>query len=420
MLSMKSTFCLPLALALATAAVAQDDLRDVIELNNGRTVRGRVVAPFAAGELVVLQGGKRTRVERRDITAIRLVADDVRDFFERRVRHQNSPRALRYLVDWAVDHHLEGLAKLQALELLLQDDSDERLHELLGHKRRGSEWRWPHDGKFVTFDKLKEAMRDEPLELAGERFRLRCDAGLLTNVRALFDLEQLGVAWFDRFGKALDCKEVLEPITVRTWRGVDDFPKWGFRPEAYFEPPPHGDEGRTFYAGPTPTRPERLFFVGTQGLLHRSLIGEVNQQDRRDRTCPWLEVGLGMHMQDLMQGPAGFAVAGEPRQQDRKALQAIARSYRLTHLVHLPMYGSFYLTSDGATAANWDAATMFVAFLLRDDNKPKTREAFFRYARAALAEGQGDSSSAFDRLMGRPIEQFEEPWRKWLHELAGF
>ncbi|MFN3242000.1 MAG: hypothetical protein ACE37K_10845 [Planctomycetota bacterium] len=411
---------LPCLLALGTPSrgVAQDDVRDRVTLATGKVVEGRVATPFALDELLILTGGKRTRVPIDKVAELDTVAAKVVAFFERRHRHQNSRRALRYLVDWADDHDLPGLARLQAMELVLQDDGDERMHEFLGHRQRGKQWQWPVGSRWLTRDKLAESLSKKPMRLHGERFALTCDAGLLTNVRALFDLEYLAVVWFERFGKDLDLHEVLDPIEVRTFRNVDEFPKWGFRPRPYFEPPPHSDVGRTFYSGPAPERPDDLFFLGTQGLLYRTMIGEVNRQNSRDRVCAWLEVGFGMHMQNVMQGPAGFATPGAPQKLDLVALRALGRGYRLTHLVHLPMYASFYLTDDTSTATNWAAATMFVTWLLDPKNPQQTRSAFFAYTRAALRDRMGDSSTAFDRIMGKPIEQFDAPWHAWLNQLA--
>lgn len=405
---------------VAMQARAQDDLRDKLVLQNGRVLTGRVVQPFATEELVVLQGGKRVRVPPAEVLEKDLVGDRVREFFARRLRHRNSPRAQRYLVDWAEENGLPGLARTLAMLLVLEDDSDEALHQLLGHKKTSKGWQWPLDGKFYPFDKFEAALPKQTLRVVGERFAIRCDAGLDVNLRALLDLEHLGVVWMDRFGNDLELAEVLQPIEVRTYRNVDEFPKWGFRPRPYYEPPPHDDLARTFFSGPQPTRPDDLFFVGTGGLLYRTMIGQSDRQDRRDRVCAWLEIGLAMHMQNTMQGDAGFAAPGPTRAEDLKALQALGRSYRLTHLVHLPMYASFYLTDDTPTATNWAAATMFVTWLLREDNQPDTRAAFLRYVKAALAQRQGDSSSTFDKEMGRPIERFDEPWRAWLEQRAGF
>ncbi|MFY9344023.1 MAG: hypothetical protein WAT39_16155 [Planctomycetota bacterium] len=407
------------ALVAVSAASAQDDLRDTITRSDGRIVTGRVVEPFATDEITVLQGGKRVRIPKKDIAAMDLVGDRVQAFCERRVRQKDSPKAQQFLIDQAAQLGLPGLARLQAMWLALRDD-DEKAHQFLGHKQADKGWLWEHDGKRYQRDQLDLALARQPMRLVGERFALRCNAGLLTNVQALLDLEHCGVVWFARFGKELGAREVLAPIEVVAHRNGDEFPKWGFRPLPYFVPAPHGDEARTFYAGPAPQRPERLFFVGTQGLLYRSLIGEVDRGNDRDRVCAWLEVGLGMWMEHTMQGPAGFAAPGAFKAQDVQALSALGRGYRLTHLLHLPMYGSFYLTDDTATATNWSAATMFVAWLLEPGNQPTTREPFLEFVRAALKERKGDSSSAFDKIMGQRVEQLDEPWRAWLNKKAGF
>ena len=407
-----------LTLVLAAGAAAQDDLRDRVTRRDGRVVTGRVAEPWSGGELVVLQGGKRVRVAAADVAALELVGERVRAFCERRVRMQSSVRAQQLLIEQAAADGLGNLARLQATWLAARHD-DERAHTFLGHERGANGWLWPHAGRKLTREQLDAALAQDPMVLRGERFTLRCDAGLATNVEALLDLEHLGAVWYARLGRELGLREVLEPIPVVAHRSDERFPKWGFRPLPYYVPPPHGDEARTYYAGAQPVRPERLFFVGTQGLIYRSLAGEVDRGDERDRVCAWLEVGLGMWMERTMQGPAGFAAPGPPRAHDAQAFVALGRGYRLTHLLHLPMYGSFYLADDHATAVNWSAAEMFVAWLLDESNRPETRAPFLRFVRAALRERKGDSSSAFDRTMGRRVEDLDAPWRAWLAKTSG-
>jgi hypothetical protein len=257
-----------------------------------------------------------------------------------------------------------------------------------------------------------------PIALAGERFRLRSESGLRASIDALFDLEQLGVWWIDTYGAALHLDEVLQPVDVHVHRDATSFPKWGFRPIPYYVPEPHGDVAHTLWTGTAP-RPRDLFFVGTQGLLYRTLIGNLASRDERDRACAWLEIGLPMLAETQFGGDAGFAVAGEPRALDLQALQALSRDYQLTHLLHLPMYGGFYLMDDTPTAINWSAAATFVQFLLRPDNSPDTRAPFLSFVRASLGERKGDSSTLFDSVMGRRVETFEAPFRRWLEKLAG-
>ncbi|MAD33229.1 MAG: hypothetical protein CMJ88_05675 [Planctomycetes bacterium] len=406
-------------LCTAGLLAAQDDTRDALILNDGSVLRGRVATPYDPEEILILNGGRRTRALREDVASTDTVAARIAAFFELRLRYRRSPRALRYLVDWAESRQLHDLARLQATELVLVDDDDSAMHDFLGHRRRRKQWLWQHDGKWRTREDIDDAMLKRPLRLQGERFALSCDAGALTNVRALFDLERLAVAWFERFGRELELREVLEPIEVRTYKDAETFPKWGFRPRPYFEPPPHNNVARTFYSGPAPQRPDLLFFVGVQGLLYRSMIGEANRQDNRSRVCAWLEIGLGMHMERMMRGDAGFAAPGSTAPEDLVALRALGRGYKLTHLVHLPMYASFYLTQATSTETNWAAAEMFVTWLLDGAAGHDLRDPFLRYLAAALRDRKGDSSSAFDRIVGTPIERLEEPWLDWLNELAG-
>jgi hypothetical protein len=381
---------------------------------------GRVVDPRARDEIVLLQGGKRVRMPRTEVANMDLVGDRVREFCERRVRMKDSARAQWFLVEWAQAKGLPGLARAQAMLLALDSPDHAQAHEFLGHRKSPKGWLWEHDGRGLLLEQLEEALAKSPMRIAGERFAVRCDANLRMATAALLDLERLGAFWFERFGADLPLREVVDPIEIVVHRSVDSFPKWGFRSLPYWSPPPHEDAGHTFCAGPSPVRPQQLFFVGAHALLYRTMIGEVDPRDQRDRVCAWLEIGLSMHLDSMMEGPAGFAAPGKARAQDLQALQALGRTYRLTHLLHLPMYSGFYLMDDAATAINWSAAAMFVAWLLAEDNDPPTRTPFLLFVTKALAERKGDSSSAFDQCMGRRVETLEEPWLAWLGKQAGY
>ncbi|MCA8948245.1 MAG: hypothetical protein KDE27_02010 [Planctomycetes bacterium] len=413
-----------LAALTAATATAQDDLRDRVVLVRGRldkdnpVVKGRVLVPTAGDELLVLQGGKRVRIPRAEIESLDLVGDRIREFCKRRTQLAGSARGQWFLVQWAESHELPGLARAQATLLALDDDNHAEAHEFLGHRQSGNRWLWPFEGRHLTLDKLEQAAEKKAFELVGERFAVRCDGRIRAAVAALLDLETLGVEFYERFGEPLRLEETLVPCLVDIKYSTTSFEKWGFRPLPYYKPPPHGDVARTFYAGVAPTRPERLFYVGTEALLYHALIGEVDRQSDRDRVCAWLEVGLGMVMENLMGGPAGFAAAGNGQRTDVQALQALDRQFRVSSLLHLPMYGGFYLVDDTPTAIHWASAAMFVTWLLEEGNQPPTRTSFLAFVRKALGEKKGDSSSLFDEVMGRRIEELEEPWSRWLVKQA--
>lgn len=415
--SLRHTSLLAALVLATTTAPAQGDLRDVITLNSGKQVTGRVTSPFALEQLLVMQGGKRIRVDRDDIKEVNLVAARIEEFLQRRAQLADKPAAQALLIEWADAHSLPNLAQLHAMHVCLRTD-DEKAHQRLKHRRRGDQWLWPHDDRWLTLSQLEQSLAEKPMTLSGERFVLRTDGNLVAGVAALFDLERLGVFWFAEFGEALQLDEVLDPVVVHTTYAVNDFAKWGFRPLPYYVPAPHGDVARTFFATPMQPRPQRLFFTGAQGLLYRSLIGQSNARDDRDRVCAWLEIGLPMHAELSMQGEAGFAEPSEPLAADLHASQTLTRELDLPRLLQQPMYGGYYLVDDAASRTLWSTATSFTQFLLQKDNLPDTRTRFLAHIRAALGDKRGDTSSLFEGDMGRRIEQFEEPFRAWLQKVA--
>jgi hypothetical protein len=414
---MRHLLWLPFAL-LASAVAAQADQRDRIHVADGSIVTGRIVDPFAPSVWTIDTGDRRIRVARSEVLTSDLVADRLAAWLERRRQLGDAPKAQAYLIDAAARDGLPGLATLQALWVALHDDDNAHAHRWLGHERGKDGWLWPSDGRQLTRAAFERALPERPLRLVGERFALAADRDLAAAVATLFDLEALGVAFRSRFGRDLQLREVLTPITVELHRDAASFPKWGFRPRPFYVPPPWGDVVRTWFATPSSLRPERLFFVGTEALLYRMLIGEVSRQDERDRACAWLEIGLGMQMELSMQGPPGFAGDGPLRGADLQALQALNRSSKLTHLLRLPMYGGFYLEDDADSASHWATATMLTTWLVSADNQPDTRGPFLGFCREALGAKKGDSSSVFDRCMGRPIEALEAPFTAWLRQVA--
>src|SRR5262249_3995700 len=138
-------------------------------------------------------------------------------------------RAQWILVEWATARGLVNFAHLQAMQIALDTD-DERAHAYLGHRQRSKRWQWEHVGKWLTKEQLLTAIVREQIVLPGERYRVRTHGGLGAGIAALFDLEQLGVWWFDTFGADLLLHEILDPVEVFAHRDATSFPKWGFRP----------------------------------------------------------------------------------------------------------------------------------------------------------------------------------------------
>lgn len=416
---MRERITLALAtLVVATGVAAQQDLRDTIVRSGGSVVRGRVATPFAADEVVVMQGSRRIRVPIADVASMDLVNDRLREMMRRRLALRANANAQWQLVEWAQAIGLPAMARLQAMVLALgPDGGDARAHAWLGNRSERGTWMWRHDDRWLTFDELVAAAARTPLELRSEHFVLRLDGGIRESALCMFDLETLYLWWFDRYGKELGLQEALEPVVVRTYSTPTAFPRWGAEPRAHYVPPPHGDEARVFHADGS-GRPEDLFAIATEALLHRTLAGSARMDTDRDRLCAWLEVGLGGWAAFHLRGMNGWAAAGEPAGLDIDALQALGGGFTLTNLVHTPAYEGFHLQDDAATAVRWSASRMLVAWLMDPDAEPSRTDALLRFAREALALGKGDSSSALDACLGTPIESLDGPWRQWLLQRA--
>ncbi|GAB4148841.1 MAG: hypothetical protein Fur0037_17140 [Planctomycetota bacterium] len=396
---------------------AGKDLRDRVVLRSGKELRGRVLSLPGADPLLLVQGGKRIRVPKAELSSVDTVEGRLREFLRLRAERAGNQRAEWILAEWARSRGLDAMARLAALSILMRDDAHGDAHAFLGHRNQKGIWLWPRGGEWLPRERLLAELADHPLEIRSEHFATRVSAGLQQGVSALFDLERLYGFWFEQYGEALALQHVAEPMRIDFWPNRDSFPRWGQRPLPYYTPDPFGDLARSFHG--EGERPELLFFAGTQCILYHAMAGNPRMAHERDRLCPWLEIGLGMLAESVMKGPPGRAEPGPPRRQNVLAMQALGRSHELGNLTHLPLYEGFYQTDDTASAVAWSESAMFVAFLLDPSNDPPTRERFLDFARQAIGERKGDSSTLFDRALGRRIEEFEKPFADWLSRKAG-
>lgn len=411
-----------LSLSTITQAAAQDDLRDQVELKNGRTLKGRVRTPFATDELLVLQGGKRKRVPVKLVQSMRTVRRSVAELVRLRLAAGEDARRHWPLVQWAEDRQLPTLARLQAEWVLTLDPDHEAAHLLLDHRlhpKRG--WLWPDDGRFRTLTELEEAHADfgQGLVRSSEHFVLTSDAGLRATVATLFDLESLYATLFERFGEPLQLVESMRPIEMQAHRDVESFPRWGAVIAGYYVPHPFGDFGKVFHQG-DPVRPDDLFTVATQAILYRCLAENAAQQNQLDRFAAWAEIGFGLAMQARFAGPPGLARAGAVRRDPQAANQALHfRRYGLPNLIHLTLRDHFYGALMTSGEPHFASAHQFVEFLLDDGRDPPLAPGFLRFLRSAVGEGRGDSSSVFDKAVGIEIEKLERPFAAWLVATGG-
>jgi hypothetical protein len=420
---------LPIAVAAAFAvaggeAVAQDDLRDLVVLENGRELRGRVWQRHDPDELVLVVGTQKQRYPRRSVARVETVRDRIAEFFVLRDRLPDHQRHQSYLVDWAEARGLPHLARLQATDVVLRWPDDEAARAWLGHRQRSDEWLWPLGERFAPLTELERhhAEWGRSWAIEGEHFLLRCNADLRRAVAAAIDLERLYAFWFEAFGPGLGLREVVrDKLLVQVWRDRGEFPAWSSTGLPYFRPRTVvGDvaTSATFFRDAVAERPERLFEVVVQHLLYRTLADDPSLATPKDRLVGWAEVGLGQYVEQRFGGRAGFAAA-QPWSlpEDAGHLVLTQRVPSLSVLVHRSAR-QFYVTVADETLYQWAASHLFVGYLLEGPESTALRQRFLDYLVEALRSGKGDSSSALDRRLGRRLETLEQPFRAWVRSVV--
>ena len=412
-----------LCLGAGNPLCAQDDLRDVVTLHHGQQVRGRIYEAFEPDEVTLLQGRQRVRVDRSQIASIQSIRDEAREFFARHDRLQGNDRYRWWLAEWAESRGLHALARLQAMDVVLHEPDHEAARAMLGHRRRGKNWLWPRKDQWFTLAEYEAYCAEwgHAFVLEGEHFVVQTNGSLRAAIGTVFDLERLYVWWFDTFGKPLHLREVVDPkMLVQVWRDREHFPAWSSIVQPYFKPrvdvagTTEQSTSYTFFENNSAPRATRLFEVAVQHLLYRTVADDPPFPTQKERLCAWGEVGLGQYVDRLFQGPPGHAEPQPWRMTLEEGRLVLAeRSYGLEILTHRQAR-QFFVTVADNTPLDWASAHLFVAYLMDKDRQPALRDAFLQFLFEALRIGKGESSSAFDKELGRKVETLEQPWRHWI------
>ncbi|MEZ5963149.1 MAG: hypothetical protein R3F56_04805 [Planctomycetota bacterium] len=423
------TILLPfLGLGLAAQAVepvGRDDRRDVVELVQGQPVTGRVVNPFDPKEVLLLQGGKRVRVERSRVKSMVTVRDLVTELLHMHLSTPNEANRLQILAEWALSKKLDEMAALFAYRALCADPEYGPAHELLGHRKQGDRWLWKRGDRFMPKAAFDDYISEygHPLELRSEHWQLRTDAGVERAVDTLLDLERLYLFLFERFGAKLDLYEVLSPVLVLARKDKESFPGWTQLAIPYYHPPRTPEGVYTFFDrdadGPA-GRATALFRVGTEALLNRCLAVDAEYPTYEYRLVDWFEIGFGEWIDSQLAGPPGRAVPGTPSMTpERVRLVLEERRYKLPILLQRNVDDNYYDSVTDYKDMDWAYAQAFVAFLMEDPDAGGNADKLLKYAYQAMRKKQGDSSSTFDKAFGARIETLEKPFEGWLRAHAG-
>ena len=208
-------------------------------------------------------------------------------------------------------------------------------------------------------------------------------------------------------------------MTIRVWSDIEQFPGSTGRKEAFIAERNSEDYVATFYDVGV-DRPRRLFTVACQSILENTLTLQKTSRlpgaGLYSRVCAWADVGFSEWVASCMHGKPGHAVPGVPSLDRVRLGRVLAAKPKLKTTTHLRY--KLFLNPGPRALERWDSTWAFVFFLMDKNQSPSKREGFMKYLRAALFEGKGDSSSAFDKAMGEKLNKIEKRFYVWLRKNA--
>jgi hypothetical protein len=353
--------------ATSFARAGEDDLRDVVVPVQGVPVRGRVLTPYAKEEIVILQGGKRVRVERSNVQSMTTVNDHLREFLDRFDKVASAgPGRLWGLAAWATERRLDAMARLVAYRVLLADPEHEGAHEMLGHRKAPRGWLWRRDERYFPKDRLDEYVGEwgHALEIDSEHWAIRTDAGVERALDTLLDLERLYLFLHDSYGWKLDLYEAVSPMQVFAWKDADEFPGYTELRIPYYAPSAGAQTGEgayVFFEEGAP-RAKDLFRVGTEAILNSCLAYDATYSNTENRLVPWFEIGFGQGIQSQLEGEPGRARARAPAVDPKRAKLVLeGRRYRLTNLLNRDVGDGYYDVISEHKEAEWAYPHLYVA-----------------------------------------------------------
>lgn len=415
---------------LAASAAAQnrrDDARDLIVLQGGDELRGRVVQRFEPDKLTFEQAGKRRELPWSKVARVRTMAEDMAEILAM-AKDGISVAAQWTLVQSAASRGLTPLANLLALDVLHRDPDHQEAHALLGHRGEPGKWRWLIDGDLVPASQIHKRTLGKKFTLASEHFVLRSESGLRAAVTTLLDLERTYAAFWRELGAELRPLSLFEPIAVMMYPSAQDLPKLSTLViEPYCDPSRAGGGVIHTFLEPTAQRAAHLAGMAVEMLIYRTLLAARAgiPQTQRERFAPWVEVGLGRWFDSRATGKPGHLEFGAA-QLDRNLADRVLRykPYSLANFINIDFL-SFH--DDGSASPFHVAhATLLVTYLMDEQTSAGTpptalRPRFLAYVRSCFHEGRGGGSTNLDGALGSvgKVEALESPWIGWLSEQTG-
>lgn len=437
-----------LAAAEPAKALGGGDLReqrDVVTLNSGKEIRGRLVQRHGSGPVLFLERTNLRTIDRSDVQQIHSVRDSLRTFISERKAGQSIDDDWK-LVARADELELHEMAVVQALYVVCRDPLYRAAHEYLGHRPSNDEWLWPVRERSESKEEFDRYHRewDHRIVLKGEHFTLETNTSIQTAVDLLFELEGVYLLWMDQLGDQL---LLAEDVYDQTKQMV--FCVFATREDREFSTFARAFVDRPFYGGGIPLNtatpgnnvavtyfedfnkpPVQFLELAVQQLAYSTLVlgtrlGDY-QEEPKKRPDYWIELGLGywfacqLTTQDgrvLMRGFTPDSMVVGLSRQDVPSPRRRRRALPKTITTLVPMS----VSAPGPSVPPIDArARRFFSFLMTTNptvgrSGSGAKDGVFRYIRDTY-RCLGTHSPSIEECLGGDLEDVAEDWLNWLEQ----
>ena len=390
----------------STLAVGDERVPDRVELANGTRVEGRIVFEDDSKILLLTGTGEKT-FEKKSVKSSRSRARLHDGIFERwlALDPDQLPAILDLMRACKQTDLLED-AECFANRALLLDRKNADAHKLLGHRKRGSGFDFEfRKDRWTSFDQVFVARPDwdQALDVASMHYVVRTNFALESAVASALDLECFYRAFFVLFGKELELREVVDPMTVEIHADRGSFPQLASSRTAYVEPVRNWVEIDASGGTTGGADRQELFHEATHQLIaaltHLSFSGA-------GEVPGWLNEGLAEYLAAGMNGPPGQKKFSEGALLlDHFKVHAAAKSpYDLSRVLTFEA-GDFIASSK--SDLKYAQAYTLVQFCMEGDSG-EHRAGFLDFLRAVWRGKRG--SADFRKALKIEGKVFEKAW----------
>ena len=394
---------------LLLLGVAPGDGSDVVVLQDGERLRGRVVYEDRE-RLILRQGSRDTELEMSTVEHVESLIRNLDALLDRDLKA--SPRDLgenHMLAEQARESGLTGEAEIFAWRMLAVDPANETAHRFLEHKKRPTGWVVPLEGRAaVPFDKRVTLARDwgNAWEFSTLHYNLRTNLPLDQALHLAIDLERLYLGFFELFAVELKMLEICEPMNVQVHADASSYP------ESANEVGRYEAANDTLYIDASVRfSMDVLVHEATHQLLHDTAIRE---RTNSGEIPGWLDEGLAEYV-------AGCSVGGphmlrlEPGRANMARFRIHAEAEEPYPLSRVLTFSTADFWTSSRQDLKYAQAYTLVHFCLNGD-VARHRAAFFEFLRGAY-RGQS-SSTDFKKCLSVDEQKWDGEWGRYVEGKA--